>query len=100
MERTDRPMGQPVARPAPARGRRKRRHAAGRARLIAGAMSVGAFVGLGSGMAIGGAQTASPVASSSASSSSSKSASSSSTWAATPAQSTTSHTPVSVSHGS
>lgn len=103
METNDRSRREPVARPAPPRGRKKRHHAAARSRLIAGAMSVTAFLGLGSGMAIGAAQTASSAASApttSSASSTSTGSSSSSTWAASPAQSTTSQTPVSVSHGS
>jgi len=99
--------------PAPRdRIRKRRRHAAERSRVVAGALSFAAFIGLGTNIALragaattavkatSGSSSATTTGQASTSSSSSSSTSSSSSWAATAAQSSSGRQAVTTSHGS
>jgi len=89
-------------------GRRRRRHAAARSRVLAGALSAVAFLGLGARMAVHGAPANDATSTSSTSTADGSSVSDTSSaddvdtgssWSATPG-STSSTTPDTTSHGS
>jgi hypothetical protein len=83
--------------------RPRRRHAAARSRILAGALSVSTFLGLGARMAASPASTAAATATTqtpSATTSSTTSSATSSSWSATPATGVSGQSATTTSNGS